>query len=440
MRYRPRDLLLIVRSPLGRRLLAFHARSLAWPVLDLVASVHRRTLARPVRVVAVVGSYGKTTTRIALTAALGAPGTHADDAGMSLVPLSMLRIRPGQAHAVLEVQIDRKGQMARYARTIRPDVVVVTSIGSEHNRSLGSLDDTLAEKAKILSGLRPGGLVLMNGDDPRVRRLAVPPAARVLTFGMGEANDVRASEVHLDWPHGTRFRLHVAGGTREVRLRLVGPKMAYAALAAIAVAGAEGRALEDTLAALERVEPVAGRMQPIRLPNGAWLLRDELKSPLETIEAALDVLTEIEARRIVVLGDISEPPSSQGALYRGLGQRLAAIATRAIVFGGNFQSYATGATHAGLARSELVDAGKSIRHAAEMVRADLRAGDVVLIKGRSTQRLERIALALQGRTVGCEISFCSAAEIRCEECPMIERGWPDPKTAAIVCAPAMRAG
>jgi UDP-N-acetylmuramyl pentapeptide synthase len=438
VRYRPRELLLLARSPLGRQVLGVHTRSLAWPILDQAAAAYRRVLARRVRIVAVVGSFSKTTTANAVAAVLGAPVTPPDDAGLSSVPLSVLRIRPGQGHAVLEVQIDRKGQMARHARTVRPDVVVVTSIGSEHHRSLGSLDETLAEKAGILAGLRPGGLVVLNGDDPRVRRQAVPAGARVLTFGLGEGNDVRASDVRLDWPRGTGFLLHAAGATREVRLRLVGPKMVHAALAAIAVATAEGRALEATLAALARLAPMARRMQPVRLPNGAWLLRDEHKSPLETIDAALDVLAEVPGRRIVVLGDISEPQGSQGPLYRRVGERLAATAARAIVVGEGFQRYAAGATRAGLARADLVNAGRSIRDAAAAARADLGPGDVVLIKGRGTQRLERIALLLQGRAVGCEIPFCSAADIRCEECPMLERGWPDPETAAIVCKPATR--
>jgi UDP-N-acetylmuramoyl-tripeptide--D-alanyl-D-alanine ligase len=438
MRYRPRELLLVGRSALGRRVLAVHARSLARPALELVARAYRRTLVRRVRLVAVVGSFGKTTTRHALETALETPSTYADDAGLSIVPMSVLRVRPGETHGVLEVQIDRKGQMIRHAKTVRPDVVVITSIGSEHNRSLGSLDDTLEEKANILSGLRPGGLVALNGDDPRVRGLATRIDGRVVTFGMCEGNDVRASDVRLDWPEGTRFRLHVAGERREVRLRLIGPKMVCAALAAIAVAIEAGRTLEDTLAALERLAPMPGRMQPVSLPNGAWLLRDEFKSPLETIDAAFDVLAEIPARRVVVLGDISEPPGSQGPLYRRLGERLAAIATRVIIVGGNFQSYAAGATRAGLARSQLVDAGKSVRDAIDVVRADLSPGDVVLIKGRGTQRLERIALALQDRTVGCDIPFCSAVDIRCERCPMLESGWPDRESAAMVCAPALR--
>ena len=439
MRYRAGDLLVLARSPLGRKALAVHARSLSWPVLGPVARVYRRTLVRRVRLVAVVGSFGKTTTRNALTAALDVPGTHAGNAGLSLVPLSVLGIRPGQSHGVLEVQIDRKGQMARHARTVRPDVVVVTSIGSEHHVSLGSLDDILAEKANILSGLRPDGLVVLNGDDPRVRRLVARVDARVVTFGMGEANDVRASDVRLDWPHGTRFRLHVAGGTREVRLRLLGPHGVHAALAAIAVATAEGRLLEPTLAALERLEAEAGRMQPVALPNGACLLRDEHKSALETIDAALGVLAQVPARRIVVLGEISEPPRPQGPHYRRLGARLAAIASRVVVVGStkSFKRYAGRAADAGLPRTAVVHA-KGVRQAAEILRALVREGDVVLLKGRAGQRLERIVLMLQGRTVGCEIPVCSAPDIRCEQCPMVERGWPDSDSAATVCAPALR--
>ena len=119
---------------------------------------------------------------------------------------------------MLEVSINRRGQMARHARTVRPDIVVFTSIGSEHHRSLGSLDDTLEEKARILSGLRPGGLLVLNGDDARVRTLASRVRVPVVTFGAGDGNDFRATEVRLDWPRGMRFSLHTPDGIHEARL------------------------------------------------------------------------------------------------------------------------------------------------------------------------------------------------------------------------------
>jgi UDP-N-acetylmuramoyl-tripeptide--D-alanyl-D-alanine ligase len=352
--------------------------------------------------------------------------------GLSEVPWSVLRIGPGRTPAVLEVSINRRGQMARHAATVRPDIVVFTSIGSEHHRSLGSLDDTLEEKALILSGLRPGGLLVLNGDDARVRTLASRVRGQILTYGMGDHNDVRATDVHLDWPNGTRFTLHTPSGTHEARVRLLGRMMVYPILAAVAVAHAEKRPMENVLAALANVDPPPGRLQLVSLPNGAYVLRDDFKSSLETIDTALDVLAEIPTRRIAVIGDVSEPPGPQGPIYRRLGERLANVADRVIVVGEHYHQYATGATRGRLARSEVVNAGKSFRRAVEEVRSHLRPGDVVLVKGRNTQRLERIVFALQDQLVRCELSFCRAANVRCDRCPMLERGWPNEIEASIV--------
>ena len=124
---------------------------------------------------------------------------------------------------------------------------------------------------------------------------------------------------------------------------------------------------------------------------------------------------------MVVLGEVSEPPGSQGPIYREIGERIASIASRAIFIGGNFQRYAAGVRRGGLPSSSIMDAERSVLKAVELLREDLRPGDVVLIKGRDTQRLDRITLALTGRKVCCDIDFCDTRAVRCETCPNLER-------------------
>jgi UDP-N-acetylmuramoyl-tripeptide--D-alanyl-D-alanine ligase len=235
---------------------------------------------------------------------------------------------------------------------------------------------------------------------------------------------VRATDVALDWPRGTRFRLLCQGRSREVRTRLFGRHHVYPILAAVAVGLALGLDPERTLPALERLAPSRGRLQLVALADGVELLRDDHKSTLETVERALDLLAEIpDRRRLVVMGEVSEPPGSQGPLYRGLGARVAAIAAGLVVVGGNFQRYAAGATAAGMPRDRIVDAGRDVLAAAAAVRAMQKPGDVVLVKGRDTQHLARVALALGGRPVRCAIPECSLKVCGCDDCPMLERGW-----------------
>jgi UDP-N-acetylmuramyl pentapeptide synthase len=371
----------------------------------------------------VVGSFGKTTTARAVAAALGRDPDALRENYSSFVAAALLGIRPRDRHAVLEIGIERPGEMARYARVVRPDIAVVTSVGSEHNRSLANLDVTRAEKAAMVRALGRSGLAVLNGDDANVRWMRTQTPAAVRTFGFDEGNDVRASDVAIDWPHGTRFKLHLDGESRHVQVRLLGRHMVYSVLAAISVALAEGFSLESALHKIETLAPTPGRLETVALANGAFLLRDDFKSSLETIDAALDVLAAIPAERcIVVLGDVEEPPGSQGPIYGRLGERIASVATRAVFVASERRRYTTGARRAGMAPEALIDAGADALQAVATIQADLRRGDVLLIKGRSTQRLERIALALAGRRVRCELKSCDAM-VRCDRCPMLERGW-----------------
>ncbi len=421
--YTWQDIPSLSRTSAGRNLLWIAVMRRFWPFLHRLAKIYRRVALKHTCLVVVTGSFGKTTTARAISVALG--GTDQDINSYNYtggVAIAILKIPPWRRFTVIEAGIDGVGQMIQYAKMIQPDVAIVTCIGSEHNRSLGSLQDTRNEKVKILAGLPPGGVAILNGDDPNVRWMATQTQNRVITFGLGEMNDVRASHLTLNWPQGTEFRVHVNGKTCEMSVRLLGRHMVYPILAAVATALAEGFSLEQILQPLQNLSPTPGRLQPIRLPSGALILRDDFKSPLETIDAALDVLGKIPAKeRIVVLGDISEPFGRQWQIYRKVGAHIAQVATKAIFITGKFRAYAAGARSAGLPSSSLVDGRGSFLEAVEALRQDLSPGTVILIKGRDTQRLDRITLSLTGRTVRCQLTFCNRWTVRCEHCPMLER-------------------
>ena len=424
MRRHWQDLPALMRTPVGRLQLIARLWHHAWPVLLALAAAYRRTLVRRTRVVVVVGTFGKsTTTRATLTALRRPIHPRFFYNAWSAVGRAMFRVRRRDRHAVIEVGIGAPGQMVRYARALRPDVVVVTSIGSEHNRSFKTLDVTRAEKACMVEALPPSGVAILNGDDPNVLWMKRRTSARIVTFGFQPGNDVRAADIVLDWPNGMQFTLRAGGETRRVRTRLLGKHMVYPVLAAVAVALAEGFDLDHVIPALEKMAPTRSRMETRRLANGAWLIRDEHKSALETIDAAFDIFAQIPAqRRLVVLGEVAEPIGRQTLIYRRLGQCVAKAIRRAIFMGVDKSrcSFASGARSAGLAKEDLPHA-KSVSQALEQL-GDVGPGDVVLIKGRDTQRLARISLALAGRAVHCDIPRCHAP-VDCDDCPMLERGW-----------------
>jgi UDP-N-acetylmuramyl pentapeptide synthase len=425
MRYTARDVPRLLRNPLGRLQLAVALLDRAWPVLASVAGLHRRLVLRRTRIVAVVGSYGKTTTMRAIRTALGLTlDPRLQRNAQSSVALHVLRVRPRDPFAVLEVGIQRPGQMGRHARALRPDAVVFTSVGSEHLRSFAGLEAIRDEKALMAEALGSSGLAVLNGDDPLVRALGARLQARVITIGFDPANDVRAADLAVDWPRGSTFTLHTSSGSRVVRTRLVGRPMVYALLAAVAVGLDCGRPLDAVLAALEDLPPAPARLQTIALASGVTLLDDVFKGGAETFHSALDALAAIPARRrIVVLGEIQEPPRPVRGAYRDVGRRAGEIASRMYLIGDMTDRYVGPATGSGLPRAEIVRLPSDLHQIVARLEAELEPGDVVLLKGRGSQRLDRIALALSGRTVRCAVTSCSARWTRCETCPMLARGW-----------------
>jgi UDP-N-acetylmuramoyl-tripeptide--D-alanyl-D-alanine ligase len=216
-----RDIPSLIGTPLGRFHILLSIYRRAWPFLSRLACFYRQTFIRKSRIITVVGSFGKSTTTRALLSSLAREVQASPQrSAWSFLAREVLRIRPGDRHAVIEVGIDGTGQMSKYAHMIRPDITVVTSIGSEHNRSLGTLEVTRREKAEMVRILPESGIAVLNGDDPNVLWMKGQTRARVITFGMKDTNDVRATDISLDWPEGTRFTLHVGDETYDMKVRL----------------------------------------------------------------------------------------------------------------------------------------------------------------------------------------------------------------------------
>jgi UDP-N-acetylmuramyl pentapeptide synthase len=303
---------------------------------------------------------------------------------------------------------------------------VLTSIGDEHHLSLGNLETTRYEKAQMLRGLAPRGIAILNGDDEQVMAAAAQAQLgqrRVVCYGFGRHNQLRAERLSLDWPRGSEFTLIGPDVALPVRVQLIGAHSVRAALAAFVVARELGIPAETIGARLSGLPPTPGRMQPVVLPSGAVLLRDDFKSALATIEAALDTLAAIPARRrLAVLGEVTEPRGSQHVIYRSLGGRTAGVACRILHIGNRFDRLAQGARRAGLPR-QAVSEHASVQEIAAQLRAEpLQEGDVVLLKGRLDQKLGRVALLLTGSAVECTLRSCRS-DLPCERCPMCASGW-----------------
>ena len=414
----------LLQNPLGRTQLKVRLIEKLWSAYRPTATWYRRRIITKTCLVAVVGSFGKTTTTRAVSMALNVPRRSTLIANArGFLAHAMLVIRPGDPFGVLEVGIGKPRQMKRYAKMVQPDIAVVTCIGSEHHDTLKTLENTRYEKSYMVKALPADGLAVLNGDDPNVIWMRERTKARILTFGMNEGNDVYASDIQLDWPTGMRFNLHLDGRVFPMHIACLGNHMVYPVLAAAAVAAAEGIPPEDIVSRLNGFPPTPNRMELIPLENGAAIILDARKSTIETLHSALATMDSIPApRKILVLGAIFEMHKDE---YDGFGEITAAAADHMVLMMPDkdlYDRFIEGTRRAGMADENIVHT-TSVKAAIAYLRDYIRTGDAIPIKGYSKHQLERVALALQGRTVGCELTHCKVRLISCHTCPMLARGW-----------------
>ena len=414
------EVLSLPLSPRGRYKLRKVAEFRLGAGLYPLARLYRRTLIRRTHVVVVIGSMGKTTTTRAVAAALGQDAEAVEGwNAKGFLASFLLRIHPGERTAVAEVGIKHKGVMERFARLLRPDTVVVTSIATEHHRYLGPIESIRVEKARMVSALQPTGIAVLNGDDTNVLWMREQTSARVLTYGFEPANDVRATNYVSRGVDGSEFAVCMGGETWRVRTRLIGRHMVYAILAALTVARAEGISMEGAIRAIRDLPPTPHRLRPVKLHNDVVLLMDDYKVTFETIEAAMETLSAIDApRRTLVLGEIFEPPGSPEDLYRQLGRRSAESADRVFFLGSDeaFAALSEGGRSGRMGDDRMFKVG-GVHEAAKALLRDLLPREVILLKGIGTLRLERIALMLEGEQVSCRRDRCRALiTYKCADC------------------------
>ncbi len=255
-----------------------------------------RSLMVRTTLIAITGSTGKTTTKECLAAILRSHGatmsTIQNQNDVFGVPPTLRRMRPWHRFAVIEVGVGAPGDMRRLARLVRPDIAIVLGVGRTHTNQFPTLEHTAAEKGVLLEYVSRRGLTLLNGDDPRVDAMAWRSAARVLRFGMDERCDYRTTSATSQWPDRLRFELEHDGVRQPVQTQLVGRHWVRSVVAALAAAESCGLSLAAGARQVTQVQPFAGRMQPVELPSGAVVIRDEESGSPDTLEAMVDVLRE----------------------------------------------------------------------------------------------------------------------------------------------------
>ena len=342
-------------------------------------------------VVGITGSNGKTTTKELVAAALAPRGPLvASERSFNNalgVPFTLLRLDSSTRSAVVELGTNAPGEIAALAALARPHVGVITNVQPAHLAGFGSVAGVRREKGSLLAALAGPRVSVLNRDDPSFDALAASAPGPVLSFGLREDADVRATRVECR-PEGTRFRLD---GRRSVSLRLLGRHAASNALAALAVARTAGVDEDAAVDALARVASPPGRLA-VRRVGELTLVDDTYNANPGSFAAALAALSEarLPGRLVVVAGEMLELGEASAALHHAAGRQVAAAGTRLLVaVGARAAEVVEGALAAGLPASAAhVCAGRD--EAEACLRAALRPGDVVLLKGSRGARLEAL--------------------------------------------------
>ena len=371
----------------------------------LAAAVVRRL--PELTVVGVTGSSGKTSTKDVLAqllARLGPtvapPGSFNNELGH---PYTVLRADAETRYLVLEKSARGVGHISYLTEIAPPRIGVVLNVGSAHLGEFGSREAIAQAKGELVEALPSDGLAVLNADDPLVAAMAVRTLARVVTVGETASADVRASDVELDDLGRAGFRLHHGAGSVAVQLRLVGGHHVGNVLAAAAVALECGLPLDALGAALSEVTPTSRwRMEVTERADGVVVINDAYNANPESMRAALKALASVArsrgARSFAVLGEMAELGPDGPAEHDALGRLAVRLdVARVVAVGAAARPIQHGAALEGSWDGESswvpdTDAALSL------LRAELRPGDVVLVKASRAASLERLAIAIADDT------------------------------------------
>ena len=355
------------------------------------------------RVVAVTGSAGKTTTKEALAATLGAKFNVLKSAGNLNnaygMPLQLLRLEPEHEYAVIEMGMNHLGEIAALARIAAPDWGVITNVGTAHIENFAEGQAGIARaKFELVAALPASGVAFLNCCDPYVSQFGRDFLGRVVYFGNGPCADPQIIQETEDLA-GLHVRYRAGEREGSFTLHLLGAHNGSNAMAGLAVALEAGVELDAAVKALESLTAGDKRGQVMEI-GGATLLNDSYNSNPEALRSMIHTLAARPARRrILVAGEMLELGEHGPALHTACGKAAAESGLDLVIaVQGNAVHLATAACAGGVASLFLPDA----EAAGEWLKQNMRKGDVVLVKGSRGVHLERAIAAVKNSTLSVE--------------------------------------
>ncbi|MFH9073342.1 UDP-N-acetylmuramoyl-tripeptide--D-alanyl-D-alanine ligase [Streptomyces alboflavus] len=357
--------------------------------------------------VALTGSAGKTSTKDLIAQVIGrkaptvwTPGSFNNEIGL---PLTALSATDETKFLVLEMGARGIGHIRYLTGLTPPRIGLVLNVGTAHIGEFGGREQIAQAKGELVEALPADGAAILNADDPLVRAMASRTKARVLLFGEAADADVRAENVRLTENGQPAFTLTTPTGCSDVRLRLYGEHHVSNALAAAAVAHELGMSVDEIALALSEAGTLSRwRMEVTERPDGVTVVNDAYNANPESMRAALRALAAMGraaqaegGRTWAVLGHMAELGDDGLAEHDAVGRLAVRLnVNKLVAVGGREASWLQlGAYNEGSWGEESVHVSDA-QAAIDLLRSELRPGDVVLVKASRSVGLERVALAL----------------------------------------------
>jgi UDP-N-acetylmuramoyl-tripeptide--D-alanyl-D-alanine ligase len=369
---------------------------------DLAA--YRRSLLPHLRVAAITGSSGKTTVKEMTAAILGQRckllKTQGNFNNLVGLPLSLLPVGYQHDMAVLEMGMNRAGEIARLTEIADPDLACITNVQEAHLAGLGSIEGVARAKGELFAGLKSWGKLVVNEDDRRIRALARRCPQEKITFGRNPRAFVRATHIRNCGEEGMAFTLHLGSERTRVRLKVFGPHNVANALAAAALAHGAGLRLAEIAAGLSAFTAYDKRLQ-IQEIGGLKVVNDTYNANPASMLAALEALQGMsrDRRAAVALGDMLELGRQSKAAHQFVGEAVARLGFDYLFAMGEFaETVVTAAREAGMPADRLGKFGDRNELVAALHRLqqtqELQTGDWLLIKGSRGMQMEKIIAEL----------------------------------------------
>jgi len=359
-----------------------------------LAANYRKSLA--LRVVAITGSNGKTSTKDFAAAVLArrfqvtkTQGNFNNHVGL---PRTILEATSRDEVAVWEIGMNHPGEVAALAKVAAPDVSIITNVGVAHSEFMGSRERIAGEKGALAEAVGAEGTIILNADDRFTREIAARTQGKVILAGT-TAGTIRASEVNQSGS-GTDFTILEGAHRCRAQLPVPGLHMVQNALLAIAAGRVFGLSLEECAAGLVAAPLTKARLQ-VKEVRGVQFLDDSYNANPDSMKAALRTLVELDAegQRIAVLGEMLELGDESERGHREVGETAAALKVDHLIAIGNVAAtIAEAARRAGLQNSSTV---ASTAEAAELLGELAAPGDLILIKGSRLARTEQVIEAFR---------------------------------------------